>query len=235
MMSEQSETYVLVHGAWVGGWCWREVADLLRSHGHRVYTPTLTGVADRSHLIHPEIDVESHVVDIVNLIRWEELQDIVLVGHSYGGMVISGVAEKVPDGTIKSIVYLDALYTDDGQCMADTSPGFEDVVGPENPIPAPPAALFGYEGDIARKLESLMTSQPRHTLFRPLRIRGTRERVPIKTYIFATEGRLPGFPQMYERLRDDPTWRTETLPCKHDTMFDMPNETADALLRAARS
>jgi pimeloyl-ACP methyl ester carboxylesterase len=192
-------------------------------------------VADRSHLIHPEIDVESHVVDIVNLIRWEELQDIVLVGHSYGGMVISGVAEKVPDGTIKSIVYLDALYTDDGQCMADTSPGFEDVVGPENPIPAPPAALFGYEGDIARKLESLMTSQPRHTLFRPLRIRGTRERVPIKTYIFATEGRLPGFPQMYERLRDDPTWRTETLPCKHDTMFDMPNETADALLRAARS
>ena len=89
--------YVLVHGAWCGGFIWRNVADGLRGAGHRVFTPTLTGLADRSHLLGPQIDLQTHVDDVVNLIKWEELTDIILVGHSYGGMVITGVADQLPD------------------------------------------------------------------------------------------------------------------------------------------
>jgi pimeloyl-ACP methyl ester carboxylesterase len=87
-------TFVLVHGAWHGGWCWQRVAKLLRAWGHDVFTPTLTGVCERSHLLAPDIDLTTHIADIANLIKWNELNDVVLVGHSYGGMVISGVAEK---------------------------------------------------------------------------------------------------------------------------------------------
>ena len=79
------KTFVLVHGAWHGGWCWRRVADILESKGHKVYTPTLTGVADRSHLLSKEVVLDTHITDIVNLIKWEDLKDVCLVAHSYGG------------------------------------------------------------------------------------------------------------------------------------------------------
>ncbi|MGZ5804060.1 MAG: alpha/beta fold hydrolase, partial [Xanthobacteraceae bacterium] len=87
-------TFVLVHGAWHGGWCWQRVAKLLRERGHDVFAPTLTGVCESSHLLNPNIDLDTHISDVVNLIKWNELKDVVIVGHSYGGMVISGVAEK---------------------------------------------------------------------------------------------------------------------------------------------
>ena len=89
-------TFVLVHGAWHGGWCYKPVAQLLRKAGHQVYTPTLTGLGERSHLMSPAVNVDTHVQDIVNVFRWEELSDVVLAGHSYGGMVITGVADKIP-------------------------------------------------------------------------------------------------------------------------------------------
>ena len=85
---------VLVHGAWHGGWCWREVAERLRSAGHRVFAPTLTGLADRAHLLSRETGLETHILDIVNLLEWEELDDAVLCGHSYGGMVVTGAADE---------------------------------------------------------------------------------------------------------------------------------------------
>lgn len=226
-------TFVLVHGAWLGGWCWRDVAKILRDAGHRAFTPTLTGLGERSHLLHPDIDVELHVSDVVNVIRSEELRGIVLAGHSYGGMVISGVAERLDEGVIASIVYLDALYTDDGECMADTSPGFDEVVGTTNPIPPFPASFFGYDGEIAARVDRLSTPHPRKTLFTPLRLTGARERIPRKTYVYATEGGLPGFAQMYERLRADASWRTETISCQHHMMLDLPADTAEVLLRAA--
>ena len=88
-------TFVLVHGAWHGAWCWRRVARLLAARGHDVFAPTLTGVAERSHLLTPDIDLDTHILDVVNEMKWQGLTDVVLVGHSYGGMVISGVAEKM--------------------------------------------------------------------------------------------------------------------------------------------
>src|SRR5262249_10631969 len=90
-------TFVLVHGAWHGGWCWRRVADLLQKQGHKVFTPTMTGLGERSHLIDAKVNLATHITDIVNVIKWEGLRDVVLVGHSYGGCIISGVAEEMGD------------------------------------------------------------------------------------------------------------------------------------------
>jgi pimeloyl-ACP methyl ester carboxylesterase len=103
-----AHTFVLVHGAWHGGWCWCRVADRLRRDGHAVFTPTLTGLGERSHLLRPGIDLATHVADIINVMRWERLSDVVLCGHSYGGFVISGVAEEM-SAAIRAIVFLDAF------------------------------------------------------------------------------------------------------------------------------
>jgi pimeloyl-ACP methyl ester carboxylesterase len=108
-------TFVIVHGAWGGGWDWKHVDQLLAADGNKVYRPTLTGQGERSHLASTNIDLETHIQDIVNVILWEDLHDVVLVGHSYGGMVITGVADHVPD-RIQHVVYLDAFVPNDGEC-----------------------------------------------------------------------------------------------------------------------
>lgn len=113
-------TFVLIHGAWHGGWCWRPVADILESKGHKVFAPSLTGLADRSHLLTPAVDLDTHITDIVNLFQWEGIENAVLVGHSYGGWPISGAAEKLV-GKIASIVYVDAFVPEDGQRGIDMS------------------------------------------------------------------------------------------------------------------
>ncbi len=109
-------TFVIVHGAWGGGWSWKEVDQLLTADGHTVYRPTLTGQGERVHLASPDIGLNTHITDVVNVIRFEDLHDIVLVGHSYGGMVITGVAQQVPD-RIARLIYLDALLPEDGQSV----------------------------------------------------------------------------------------------------------------------
>ena len=122
-MSSEPATIVIVHGAWVGGWRWRKVADMLRDRGHRVFTPTLTGLGERVHLTSPQVDVSMHAQDVANVIFYERLQNILLVGHSYGGMPVSVVPELVPQGTIGSILYLDAFCPQDGQSLNDQVPG----------------------------------------------------------------------------------------------------------------
>jgi pimeloyl-ACP methyl ester carboxylesterase len=107
-------TFVLVHGSWAGGVVWREVARRLRKAGHDVYAPTLTGIGERKHLLNREINLDTHIQDVIGVIDDEDLADIVLVGHSYGGMVISGVADRVPE-KVASLVYLDAFVPEDGQ------------------------------------------------------------------------------------------------------------------------
>ena len=114
-------TFVLVHGAWHGGWCYKRVARLLRQAGHDVYTPTLTGLGERAHLMNRAIALDTHVQDIVGVIRCEELSDVVLCGHSYGGMVITGVAEQMA-AKIRSLVYLDAFVPENGKCLFDYLP-----------------------------------------------------------------------------------------------------------------
>ena len=110
------QTFVLVHGAWHGGWCWRRVADRLRHDGHAVFAPTLTGLGERSHLLEPGIDLATHVADVVNLMQSERLSEVVLCGHSYGGFVISGVAEQM-SAAIRAIVFLDAFLPQSGDTI----------------------------------------------------------------------------------------------------------------------
>ena len=114
-------TFVLVHGAWHGAWCWRRVARVLIRSGHEVFAPTLTGLAERSHLLSPAIDLDTHILDVVNEMKWQELNDVVLVGHSYGGMVISGVAEKM-ERAISSVVLVDSFLPETGQAVIDLQP-----------------------------------------------------------------------------------------------------------------
>jgi pimeloyl-ACP methyl ester carboxylesterase len=119
---ESPRNYVLVHGAWGGGWAFRTVDSMLTAAGHRVYRPTLTGLGERVHLASPEVGLSTHVTDIVNVLLFENLRDVVLVGHSYGGMVISGVADRVPE-RIRHLVYVDALVPEDGESLLTASRG----------------------------------------------------------------------------------------------------------------
>src|ERR1700745_1867550 len=113
------EKFVLVHGAWHGGWCWAKVARLLRDAGHDVYTPTLTGLGERAHLARPDVDLELHIQDIVSMLEAEELRGVTLVGHSYGGMVLSGVAARAGAGRLVQLVYLDARVPEAGKALLD--------------------------------------------------------------------------------------------------------------------
>jgi pimeloyl-ACP methyl ester carboxylesterase len=121
MSATCSHTFVLVHGTWHGGWCWRRVADLLRAQGHTVFAPTLTGLGERSHLLSPEVDVDLHGCDIATVLRFEDLTDVVLVGHSYGGPVISGTADIEP-GRNRHLVYLNSGIVENGQALLDRLP-----------------------------------------------------------------------------------------------------------------
>jgi pimeloyl-ACP methyl ester carboxylesterase len=114
-------TFVLVHGAWRGSWCWKRVRTALQQQGHEVFTPILTGLGERSHLLSETLDLQTHTLDVLNLIQWEELNDFVLCGHSYGGMVISGVADRLPE-RIRSLVFLDAFVPEHGESIADFAP-----------------------------------------------------------------------------------------------------------------
>ena len=113
-------TFVLVHGAIVGGWCWRWVAHGLREAGHEVHTPTMTGLGERIHLATPEVDLDTHIEDIANVLRFEDLTEVVLVGWSYGGMVVAGVADRLPE-RIAHVVYLDSDVPSDGDTSAPAS------------------------------------------------------------------------------------------------------------------
>lgn len=119
---QPSHTYVIVHGAWGGGWDWRQVDSALTTSANKVYRPTLTGLGERVHLLTPAVDLSTHITDIVNVIRFENLHDVVLVGHSYGGMVISGVADRIPD-RIRRLVYVDAVVPEDGESLFTAAGG----------------------------------------------------------------------------------------------------------------
>lgn len=119
---QTKHTYVLVHGAWGGGWAYRKVDSLLTAAGHRVYRPTLTGLGERVHLGTPDVGLGTHVTDIANVLLFEDLRNVVLVGHSYGGMVVTGVADRMPE-RIRHLVFIDALLPEDGESLVTAGRG----------------------------------------------------------------------------------------------------------------
>jgi pimeloyl-ACP methyl ester carboxylesterase len=228
-------TYVLVHGAWRGSWIWKRVRRLLQAQGHEVFTPTHTGVADRSHLSAPSVNLDTHITDVANLLRWEELSDVILCGHSYGGCVVSGVADRVPE-RIGALVYLDAFVLENGQCLNDTIP--PDVrskrlaqakeVGEGWKLPPIPAEEFNVNPNDRDWLNRQSTMQSLACFEQPLRLTGAINQIKNVTYILASEWSPSPFPQFYEKAKAK-GWKTITIECGHDVMLDRPEELAELL------
>jgi pimeloyl-ACP methyl ester carboxylesterase len=186
-------TFVLVHGAWHGGWSWKRVRPLLTGRGYDVFTPTLTGNGDRSHLASRDVGLEIHIIDVLNVPQWEELSDVVLCGHSYGGMVISGVADRVPE-RIRSLVYVDAFVPLDGQSIMDQLPpeGANRVregartVGDGWRIPPISAASFKDAPENQEWVDRQSVPQPLRTFEEKIRLTGGIDRITKRTFILAT-------------------------------------------------
>ena len=238
-----SQTFVLVHGAWRGGWCYSRVADLLRSRGHRVFTPTLTGLGERSHLTGLQaIDCSTHVRDITNVLDWEDLHDVVLCGHSYGGMVITAAADARAD-RIAALVYLDAIVPEAGKSLLDLNQSSEVISGILQAtvgaggrlVPPLPAAMFGTNAADLERVGRLCTPHPLACFCERLALTDNWRRVPSKTYVRATGWQ--GYEQLgffsYRGIAGDDDWRKVDVPCGHEVMLDAPEALADILMRAA--
>jgi pimeloyl-ACP methyl ester carboxylesterase len=217
-------TFVLVHGAWAGAWSWQRVADRLAARGHRVIAPTLSGVGERSHLARFAIGLSTHVDDVVNELRWKDLEAVVLVGHSYGGLVITGVADRIPE-RIASLVYVEAFIPEDGQSFSDLVPGWRRGA---KPVPPPPSSKGDYLREEDRAwVDGKATPQPAATFTERLRLTGAWQRIPSRTFVQATG--WDGFAAIAARVRSEPGWSVHELPCGHDVPIELPDELAAIL------
>ena len=228
-------TYVLVHGGWHGGWCWDAVAIRLRAQGHQVLAPTLTGLAERAHLIDAVTSPDVHVADITNLMIWKNLRDVVLVGHSYGGMVITGVATRCPE-RIRHLVFLDAFVpTRDHQSAAEMStPERTAEIAASAPTGQhrPPSGFerWSEDPDTIAWLKRMTTPHPAGCFGKGVsRITDPSEQPFERSYIHCARHDPSPFGPFYDSYRDDPRWQCHQMDCLHDAMLDRP-EALTALL-----
>lgn len=228
-------TFVMVHGAWGGGWAWRRtIAPLLEKNGHTVYTPTLTGLGERSHLATPATDLETHIQDICNVLFWEDLHDVVLAGHSYGGMVITGVADRMAD-RLQRLVYLDALLPENGQSVEDlTAPTPEDRAALQARIvdgwkiePSPPDPnMSPAVRDWALPRRGY---QPLQTFLQPFTVTGGLGQGLPRLYALCTNPVGPSFGRIAPKVRDHPQWQYVEFPTGHNLHYTMAPEVAALL------
>lgn len=224
---------VLVHGSWHGGWCWNRVVDRLRDLGHKVSTPTLTGLGDRAHLLRRDIDLSSHTEDIVRFLRYQDLKDITLVGHSYAGMVVGSVVEQVPE-RVESLIFLDAITPRDGASGFDILPGMrptpEEVAkaGVEDWLmpPLSTGTLGITDPDIAKWTAERLVPMPVDTHSEPMRLPNHRYLQVPCGFIRCAE--FPVSAQFGDKARED-GWAYREIPCGHDAMLAAPAELTAAL------
>lgn len=232
--------YVLVHGGHHGGWCYRKVARPLRRAGHEVYTPTLTGLGERRHLLSPHVDLEMHIADVVGVLAFEDLHDVILVGHSYGGMVITGVADRAP-ARIKELVYLDAAHPRNGESLADVAvqimatckswvrevDGVEVVTWPDTLKPE----FFGVTdpADIAWMRPKLQT-HPWKCYTQKLQLKDEAAVRRLPRVDINCKRRVGEFDERRKRelLEADRAWEIDT---GHDLMITEPAKVTEMLLR----
>lgn len=221
---------------WHGGWCWSRVADILRARGHLVTTPTHTGLGERMHLMAPSITLETFVADVVNHLRWEDLSEVVLVGHSFGGAPISGAADRVPE-RIASLVYLDAAILENGETwfgmlppdlVAERTQMAEDSSGGVSLPPAPPESFGVTDRDDAAWLAQRLTPHPFATLITPLRLEHPCGNGLPAHYVACTAPVYP--PTLLCRARaQERGWPVSPLASGHDAMVTHAAATADLL------
>jgi pimeloyl-ACP methyl ester carboxylesterase len=242
-------TYVLIHPAWFGGWCWKKLTPLLRAQGHDVFTPTLTGLGERAHLARPEIGLEVHVRDITSVIEYEDLRNVILVGNSSGGMVITGAADHMPE-RIAHIVFLDAFVPTDGQSMLDVippdrRPALEAFVQKEGdgwllPRFAPPPweKLVTETWQVTEKADlEWILPRLRPTPFghfrQPVkRTNPAAENLP-RTYI-RTQWPHPGFDRYAGAASGAAGWQLRKIASSHLPYITHPSQLAALLLEVAR-
>jgi pimeloyl-ACP methyl ester carboxylesterase len=237
-------TFVLVHGAWHGGWCWRRVEDILRAKGYRVFAPSLTGLGDRAHLFSEAISLETHIQDIVSFVEAEELNDFVLVGHSYGGLVISGVADILRD-RVSHCVYLDGTVPDDMSPGAST--GWSDTntqdlrearlrsvreQGNGVALPPPPANAFAVtEPSDAAWVQRRLRPMPLQTYLGKFTFKNHGSAGLRRTYIAAIKPVYLPLVAIHERIKADRSWSFITIETGHDMMVTAPSELAALLMQ----
>ena len=231
--------FVLVHGAYHGGWCYARVAGRLRARGQDVHTPTLTGLGERAHLADRPINLSTHIQDIVAAILGEDLNDVILCGHSYGGMVITGVAGQIAE-RIGTLVYLDAAVPEDGQSIVDLfAPEralrmLQSVGETGTMIPPPDASAFGVNSADVAWVNRMCTPQPLGCFTQKLRFTGKEARVKRRTYVLAERFRANiDNHGIYARLKTRPGWKLASLDCGHDVMIDAPDALAELLCEEA--
>jgi pimeloyl-ACP methyl ester carboxylesterase len=236
MTSKPLATFVLVHGAWSGGWCYHKIAARLRAQGYAVFTPTLTGQGERSHLRSGAINLSLHIEDVLNVFHYENLNDVVLAGHSYGGMVITGVADQIAE-RIAALVYLDAFLPEDGQSLFDinipaNSQRFIANAGGIGglAVPAPPAAFFNVNAADAARVDALATPFPLGAFTEKIKLTGAHKRIAKRVYVHGTVlPRESPFKPFYERVKNDPAWQSHAFACGHHIMLDEPERVGDIL------
>ncbi len=236
-------TFVLLHGSWHGAWCWQRVADRLRSQGHKVTTPNQTGVGERSHLISADITLDTFVEDIVNHITHEELDDIVFVGHSFGGIPMTGVADRMPE-RIRHLVYLDSLILQPGKTLFSTYPPHvveerkkQALATPGGlGLPAPPATFFGMKAgtDDEAWVQRRLTPQPLSLYSSPLNLNNPIGNGLPHTYIYCTDPAIALAEPMRQWVRDQGDWGWRELATGHNAMITAPAQLTAMLLSIAR-
>jgi pimeloyl-ACP methyl ester carboxylesterase len=231
--------FVVAHGAWSAAWAWKKMRPLLRAAGHDIWTPTYTGLGERAHLASPEVDLNTHIQDVIGVLEMEDLRDIVLVGHSYGGMVATGVADRARD-RIAQVIYLDAFVPRDGQSLLDLQPpdvrermrGLARTAGdgwrlPPNPMPADTPA-----DDVAWAAGRRLP-HPLKTFESVLRL---NENVPPppRSYIYCRRiGPTDVFRQFLDRAQRESGWRHFEIDASHNPHITMPHELMALLQKIA--
>ncbi len=237
-------TFVLVHGSWHGAWCWRRVLPRLRAAGAEAHAVTLTGVGERAHLMGPGIDLHTHIQDVIGLIEAEELQRVVLVGHSYGGIVITGVADRLQrqdPGRLAQLVYLDAVTPHPGESWSsqhapETRQARLDAAAASGGIsfPPPDASVFGLDGADRDWVNRRQTPQPLAVYQQALDFDAARVAALPRSFIDCTSPALPTIAVMRQRVRSEPGWRVFEMATGHDPMVSEPAALASLLLDMAR-
>ncbi|MGD1837651.1 MAG: alpha/beta fold hydrolase [Nitrososphaeraceae archaeon] len=226
--------FVLVHGSWHGGWCWKKMLPYLRKYGHDIYFPTLTGLGEKSHIISKNISLDTHIQDVSQLIFYHDLKNVILVGHSYGGAVIRGVAEIIPK-RIKRLVFLDACIPENNKTIFDIIPGLEKIfrkrllkaqgrkwlVAPYEP------ETWGVKNSDVEWVKERLTSMPWHTHDQPIKIKNSDARIIPKSYISCTKSKESKF--LAKKVKSKKEWDYHELDTGHDAMIIVPKDLAFVL------
>lgn len=236
----RGKTYVLVHGSWGGGWQWAPVAERLRAQGHRVFAPTQSGLGEREHLLSRDITIDTFVEDIVNVIEAEDLRGVVLVGHSFGGIPITGVADRVPE-RIRHLVYLDAAIVQGGQSFFDGYPPEVAAArrkaaqegGNGIAVPVPPIEALGGigvpPGPLAAWMHRRLTPHPIGTYETPLRLANPVGNGRPCTYVHCTSPPFPPMEASRHLAKGREGWGWAELAASHNTLITVPDEVARLL------